>query len=253
MSKFLLNECILTFIISGSFSPKIVSKGGSDFNLSFSKQASLGGNKEKYEQKDSLYIDVGQPLFNGKTDTLNSGVNSHNNSLLLGQTPTNNPGSNPGSLSKFAAGMSGKKDNSKGMRAGGGNDLFKAAIFKNMEKNSVNSPGLDSDESPKRSYESSSFRDKSNAVISSGFGINGARKEKSPDNIEDVSNENPQVQRNVEKINVGTPDKHPSKLVSPGKRYSLLENKSGTGNSPTYSSPTYGKNSKYGEESKSPK
>lgn len=218
-------------------------------HLSFSKQASNVG-KEKYEQKDSLYIDVGTPLFNGRTDTLNSGVNSHNNSLLLGQTPSNNTnnGSNPGSLSKFAAGAaSGKKEGGK-TRGGGANDLFKAAIYKTMEKNSVNSPGLDSEDLSPKKFDSGSFREKSSSVLNSNFGFNG-RKDKSPDNIEDVSSENPQVQRNVEKINIGTPDKHPSKLVSPGKRYSLLESKSGTGNSPTYSSPTY--KTKY-EDCKSP-
>lgn len=198
-------------------------------HLSFSKQ-SANATKEKYEQKDSLYIDVGTPLFNGRTDTLNSGVNSHNNSLLLGQTPTNNPGSNPGSLSKFAAGgVSGKKEGGKG-RGGGANDLFKAAILKTMEKNSVNSPGLDSEDLSPKKYDSA--REKSNSSLSFSASQNG-RKDKSPDNNEDISSENPQVQRNVEKINVGTPDKHPSKLVSPGKRYSLLENKGGTGNSPT--------------------
>jgi len=34
---------------------------------------------------------------------------------------------------------------------------------------------------------------------------------------DDVSNENPQVQMNVEKMKIGTPDKHPSKMLQ--KKY----------------------------------
>ena len=80
-------------------------------------QNSTKYQKEKYEQKDSLYIDVGQSLLNGKTDTLTGSVVSNNNSLLIGQSPRNS-GSN--SLSKFA----------KGGKAGG-NDLRKLVIMKN--------------------------------------------------------------------------------------------------------------------------
>ena len=183
-------------------------------------------NKEKYEQKDSLYIDVGQPLFNGRTVTLNASVNSNNNSMLLG-----NKGSNPNSLSKFAKG--GKPQDV---------DLRKVAIMKNMQT-------ADSDgESPKSDY-----RDRSNSVGGrSGFNM-GNNKERSPDNIEDVSHENSQVQRNVDKIILGTPDKHPSKLLASGKRYSLLENRS-AGNSPKGSPMKNGAIfSKFGEECKSPR
>jgi len=31
--------------------------------------------------------------------------------------------------------------------------------------------------------------------------------------VDDISNENPQVQVNVEKMKIGTPDKHPSKML----------------------------------------
>ena len=100
-----------------SSSPK--STGSHDLQSFPGKVASPTYQKEKYEQKDSLYIDVGQPLLNGKTDTLTANVGSHNNSLLLAHGPMGQ-GSNPNSLSKFAKG--GKS---------GGSDLRKIAIMKN--------------------------------------------------------------------------------------------------------------------------
>ena len=205
--------------------------------MNISRQNS-GANKEKYEQKDSLYIDVGQPLFNGKTDTLNGGVNSKNSSLLLTQNPSN--GSNNVIPSKFA--QSGRKD----AKARGG-DLFKAAIMNSRDRN-ASSFSADSDiESPtKKTYEASSFKERSNAVM------NQQKKEDS-DNTDEFSGDNAQIDRNAIRISTGTSDKHPSR-VSTTKRYSMLEGKTSTGNSPTYS-PGFGspkKNSKYAEEAKSP-
>ena len=201
-----------------------------DMQVPVMRQNSIKYQKDKYEQKDSLYIDVGQPLLNGKTDTLAAGVGSHNNSLLLGQGPMGQ-GSNPNSLSKFAGG--GKS---------GANDLRKAAILKNSKFQPDSSDG----ESPKNAKS----RERSSSL---GPGQNGYdRKEKSPDNIEDVSNENPQVQNNVDKISMGTPDKHPSKLISPGKRYSLLENRS-AGNSPKVGGGGQAGHSRFGEETKTQK
>lgn len=184
---------------------------------------SIKYQKDKYEQKDSLYIDVGQPLLNGKTDTITAGVGSNNNSLLLGQGPM---GSNPNSLSKFAGGK------------GGANDLRKAAILKNSKFHDSDS------ESPMNKS-----RERSSSL---GPGQSNSDRTKSPDNIEDVSNENPQVQNNVDRISLGTPDKHPSKLISPGKRYSLLENKS-AGNSPKVGGGYQAGASRFGEETKTQK
>ena len=172
-------------------------------------------------------------MLNGRTDTLTSGVNSNNNSLLLSQKESANSGSN--SPSRFAGGGGGRKDS--GRVSTFGNTLLKAAIVKNAERNNANFE----EESPKK-YLNSGFSSRANEV----------------QNYEEqeVSNENTQV----EKIHETRPDRHPSKLVMPSKRFSLIDGKGTTSKdtSPTISpqkiSPQ--KNSatikvfKYGEETK---
>jgi len=190
-------------------------------DLNFSKAVATP-NKDKYEQKDSLYLDVGQPLMNGKIDTLNSGVNSANNSLLLGQGPTHNAGSN-NSLSKFAGGQAGK--NAAGGRGGGGNALLKAAIFKNAEKN-MNNPYEES--SPMKTFDNASFSGRSNQVMNDNHGGDGDGSEGFA-----ITRAN---SAGVASLKGDSP-----------KRYSLLDSKGGTGNLQGHS-----KNSKYSEESKSP-
>jgi len=191
-------------VICGS--PRKISDDSSQIML-LSKQNSSNFAKEKYEQKDSLYIDVGQPLINGRTDTISLGASSKTNSIQFCQTPKSRD-SNPNSLSKFANG--GKNTDI---------DFRKAVIMKNVL-------GVDSDsESPRagvnreRSYSSGDR---------TGF---GEPKEKSPDNIEDVSTENSQVQNNIDKMINKTPEKHPSKLLSTGRQILTFETRS-AGNSP---------------------
>eukprot|EP00331_Platyophrya_macrostoma_P004586 CAMPEP_0176430336 /NCGR_PEP_ID=MMETSP0127-20121128/14191_1 /TAXON_ID=938130 /ORGANISM="Platyophrya macrostoma, Strain WH" /LENGTH=634 /DNA_ID=CAMNT_0017812203 /DNA_START=8 /DNA_END=1912 /DNA_ORIENTATION=- len=194
---------------SGSNSQTNSPKSGNDSQLQFalSKQNSINYPKEKYEQKDSLYIDVGAPLLNGKMDTLTASVGSHNNSVLMG--------SNPNSVSKFAKG--GKT---------GGNDLRKLAIMKNNMQN----PNSD-DESPVGAL---SF-ERSSSFGSKPTRFSPPKKEKTSDESDDETpNENPQVQKNVDKISAGSPDKHPSKMMSSSKRYNFIENRS-TSNSPKVS------------------
>ena len=172
-----------------------------------SKQNSNVKPKEKYEQKDSLYIDVGQALLNGKTDTLTNSITSNNNSLLISQSPMN---SNPNSLSKFA----------KGGKAGG-NDLRKLAILKNTAANSHDS---DTESSPQMIGRSNS----------EGVGqLCLFKQEKSDESTEDISNEDPNIEKNIKQLADGNTKVHPSKLAFPGKRYSLLENRS-AGNSPRF-------------------
>jgi len=203
---------------SGSFSPKTIRVNND--NISKTTATPL-----KYEQKDSLYLDVGQPLMNGKIDTLNAGVGSANNSLnLVGHAPSGNPGSNPSSLSKFAAGNQAGKLSMKG-RGGGGNDLLKAAIFKNAERN-MNNPYEES--SPVKTFDNSGFSGKSNQVMGGG------------DDGDDDNSAQPYMITRANSEGLAKSD-------SPIKRYSLLDNKGGTGNSQAYS-----KNSKYSEETKSP-
>lgn len=186
--------------------------------ISVGKQETSKYAKERYEQKDSLYIDVGQPVLNGRTDTITAGVGSNNNSLLIGQGPVSQ-GSNPSSLSKFA----------KGGRGGGGNDLMKAAIFKNMKMHAADSDS----ESPKNSQ----FRERSNSVGNkSGY-------DSSPSDSQ--SDGGSHFQKAADKQ---------AKLNSSGKRYSLLDNRS-AGNSPKVSGNTTnaGGVSRFSEETKSPK
>lgn len=180
------------------------------------QQSTTPHPKDKYEQKDSLYIDIGQPLFNGKTDTMNGSVSSNNNSLNLGQSPKSG-GSN--SFSKFA----------KGGKAGG-NDLRKLAIL----KNNMHGAGDSDPDSPM-------FKERSSSL---GRQTSFKQKEQSEENVEDTPSDHPHVQ---------SPTKNPLKIVAPGKRYQLLENKS-AGNSPKPSGQKVlaGGFSKFGEESKSP-
>lgn len=180
-------------------------------------------------------------MLNGRVDTMNSGVNSANNSLLLSHQPTN-AGSGPNSLSKFGPGSAVKRESYKA-RASGGNDLLKAAIFKNAERNNLNYE----DESPTR------LSQKRDSVFSTK---SDAANQNNEDDDYEVSNENTQVQSNFDKINTSTPDRHPSKLIT-GKRYSLIEGKNSNGNSPTLSSPNrnsplLGKGANHLEETKSP-
>ena len=116
---------------------------------------------------------------------------------------------------------------------------MKAAIFKNMKLQAAESDA----DSPRNMYD----RERSNS-----FGPEThERKDKSPDNIEDISHENAEVHKNIEKMIRRTPDKHPSKLITPGKKYSSFDQRS-AGNSPKLSGDG-GIPSKYKEETKSPK
>mmetsp|Transcript_94909 Transcript_94909/g.131898 ORF Transcript_94909/g.131898 Transcript_94909/m.131898 type:complete len:143 (+) Transcript_94909:639-1067(+) len=98
---------------------------------------------DRYEQKDSLYLDLGKPEMQGKVDTLTSG--SHNNSLLLnhGLKGSNQGGEQPkeGSLSGFASNKknllmeSKKKGQSSSFKnPSGSSSLHKHAIFKKMQE-----------------------------------------------------------------------------------------------------------------------
>mmetsp|Transcript_42367 Transcript_42367/g.49072 ORF Transcript_42367/g.49072 Transcript_42367/m.49072 type:complete len:647 (-) Transcript_42367:253-2193(-) len=220
ISKADSNDFYNKFCESPTFSPKL-----KNLNAEISKSNSNSAtNKERYEQKDSLYLDVGQPVINGKVDTMTSGVNSHNNSLLL-QGPSNTTGSN-NSISRFAGSA----------RKGGQNDLLRAAIFNNAGKGEMNQD----DTSPTKISRTSSL----------GYKINlndyKQNQGKSPENVDDdaetdVSNENTQVQGKFDKISPSPTDMHSIKMAALGKG-------GVNGNSPTHSP---SKNNKY-EESKSP-
>jgi len=98
----------------------------------------------RFAEKDSLYLDMGKPEMNGKVDTLTN--HSANNSILLmNRTDSNNNvGSNPNIISNFAKGRSLFEQKGKGQsksfknhpNSGNSQSFLKAAIFRNMQKNS---------------------------------------------------------------------------------------------------------------------
>jgi serine/threonine protein kinase len=166
---------------------------------------------DRFAEKDSLYLDMGRPELNGKIDTLTNG--SQNNSLLLQRDPSSNANLNSGSLSAFAKGAQNDKklQQAKSFKAGGGSSFYKAALLKNNQnyEDSKEDPGPPRQELIPR---------ENNRRYSENLG-KGRTKSPSPDqDSEETPYENPQVENNVDKIKSGTPDKHPSKMLSSSNR-----------------------------------
>jgi len=183
--------------------------------------ASPGGVKDRFAEKDSLYLDMGRPELNGKISTLANG--SNNDSLLLHRGDSHiSVASKEGSISSFAKGQQpDQKSRSKSFRghAGAGNNqsFLKAAIFRNMAKNSdFPSEEIKDDVGDRQRKRRESDRpslygqsvsnysptNKRNSSRSSGSDVGSS---------DDVCSENPQVQLNMEKIKIVTPDMKPSK------------------------------------------
>lgn len=178
------------------------------------------GAKDRFAEKDSLYLDMGKPELNGKIDTLANG--SANNSLLLHRADSNMNVSRDGSVSGFAKQQPDQKSRSKSFRHGGNNQsILKAAIFRNMQKNN-DMPGEES----KEDISGSKRRDSDPITYHSKESPSNRRDSHSSDSDDDSSSdichENPQVQLNVEKMKAGTPDMKPSKNAhSPSKKMAL--------------------------------
>lgn len=176
------------------------------------------GVKDRFAEKDSLYLDMGKPELNGKIDTLANG--SANASLLLNRADSNMNVSKDGSVSSFAKQQPDQKSRSKSFRHGGGNQsILKAAIFRNMQNN--NMPGEESKEdisgSKRRDSDPASYYSKE----SPSNRRNSHSSDSDDDSSSDICHENPQVQLNVEKMKAGTPDMKPSKNAhSPSKKMS---------------------------------
>jgi len=188
--------------------------------------ASPGGNgvRDRFAEKDSLYLDMGKPELNGKVMTLANG--SHNDSLLLHNRVDSNASVTlkDGTSSSFkGVQQPDQKSRSKSFRghAGGvGNNqsFLKAAIFRNMAKNS-DYPGEEHKEDPldmkrkRRESDRPSIYNRLNSNNSPDTSPtnkpNGSASE--VDSSNDICSENPQVQMNVERIKAGTPDMRPSK------------------------------------------
>jgi len=199
--------------------------------------ASPGGNnnRDRFAEKDSLYLDMGKPEINGKIGTLTNG--SHGDSILLHKVDSHaSVTPKEGSTSSFAKGIQqpDQKSRSKSFRghAGVGNNqsFLKAAIFRNMQKNS-DFPGEDSKEEPmdikhkRRESDRPSLYNRMGSNV--GESENQNRKKSSSnsdiDSSSDICSENPQVQMNVEKIKAGTPEMKPSKHAhSPTKQSHLV-------------------------------
>jgi len=123
------------------------------------------GMKDRFAEKDSLYLDMGRPEMNGKLETLNSA--SNNNSLLLNRRDSNaSVGSNAGhdSFSSFAKNSPVDK-RSKSFRMhpnvpNNNQSFLKAALLRNMQKNSSDMPeeSKDDNSSPKNEERRNSER-----------------------------------------------------------------------------------------------
>jgi len=182
-------------------------------------------------------LDIGSPVINGKIDTLTQGMNSANNSMLLSQMSGNGSnanlgGSNSGSLSHFAKNnlpLDSKKNAHRGSfraHGTGGQSFLKAAIFRNMQKNSEYMEEYKESGSPvSRKLEDQQvqprerrFSENLGYVGHDGAFRNNSHSPESGDYGDEISNENPQVQLNVEKMKTGTPDKHPSKMLNQSKK-----------------------------------
>ncbi len=212
---------------NGNFSPKLTPKRTQDDllrqlkTISPEKPSSIH-KADRFAEKDSLYLDMGKPELNGRVDTLTSG--SQNNSLLLQRDPSSNANVGSGSLSAFAKGSNlsdqKKSGQNKSFKNPGGQSFLKAAIFRNMEKNREMGDESKEDPSPLRDKEDFTQKDRRfsehTPKTNDLWSPTSQRRSSSPENdgSDDISNENPQVQMNVEKIKIGTPDKHPSKMLT---------------------------------------
>jgi len=189
--------------------------------------ASPGGNgvRDRFAEKDSLYLDMGKPELNGKIGTLANG--SHNDSLLLHNRVDSHASVNSkdGTHSSFAKGVQqpDQKSRSKSFRghAGVGNNqsFLKAAIFRNMQKNGeysgeeLKEEMMDIKRKRRESDRPSIYgRLSSNhSPDTSPTNKHNNRSNSDVDSSNDICSENPQVQMNVERIKAETPDMRPSK------------------------------------------
>jgi len=129
----------------GTMSPKHNPSDPYRFSAKMDSPKSPGGGftspKDRFAEKDSLYLDMGRPEMNGKVDTINTA--SQNNSLLFKKGSNASVGSD--SFSTFAnqAGGIEKKKSFKmhsGMGSNGGQSFLKAALLRNMQKNNSDAP-----------------------------------------------------------------------------------------------------------------
>jgi serine/threonine protein kinase len=156
--------------------------------------------KDHYVDKGSFYLDVGKPDITGKVDTLTSGSTNFGSIHIA----SSGPGSNAaigGSGSNFGPKTTDKKLVGGKQAGGNKNDAFrKLILLKNQHLQMEGGFGEGKEES------------KENVSYSAGDG-KGMRGPDSDEFDDDDANEHPQVASNVEKINIGSPATHPSKML----------------------------------------
>jgi len=174
--------------------------------------------RNRYTEKDSLYLDVGKPEMNGKLDSISNG--SVNGSLFMkgGDTPTSNNNNSVSSFAKKAEGASPErlKGQSRSFKAHtptvNQQSFLKAAIFNNIAKNTDmgGNDGSRHDTSPTKIHSLNRHqRHNSDLVLRTGTPYSASSS--GSDELDDVGDENCQIDRDFESIKVKTPKKHPSK------------------------------------------
>jgi len=129
----------------GTMSPKNIPNHAYRFQMDSPSPKSPGGGftspKDRFAEKDSLYLDMGRPEMNGKVDTINTA--SQNNSLLFKKGSNASVGSDSFSTFAHQAGIEKKKSFKMhgGMGSNGGQSILKAALLRNMQKNNSDAPG----------------------------------------------------------------------------------------------------------------
>lgn len=212
---------------NGGCSPTMHDRRGQlsqEFMFQSSKIASPRNLQPRFAEKDSLYLDLGKPEMNGKIDTLTSG--SANNSLLLQKADC----ASPKIASPFSKNAMMRGSSFKNQVSGGNKDVLKAAIFRNMQNNNEDEEFKNENLFPIKSIEAKHDRRRSDVVRALKYDSDVDSERKSglhEEEPEDISQENPQLQKNMEKLGRGTHIKHPSKLIesSPNLKMSLLSHR----------------------------
>jgi len=198
------------------------------------KSVKNSAQKDRFAEKDSLYLDMGKTEFNGKTDTINTTA-SNGNSLLMNRRDSNvSIGSNSDSVSAFANKAPIEK-RSRSFRvhnnaAGSNKSVRMAALLRNMQKNN-GEPGQGEeskdDMSPSTPVKEKPRRFSERLVIK-----NGGFSERSSSNGPDNDSEDEQSPGFSPKLKLGmestTPD-NSSKgrlLATPKRRFQPFAQKS---------------------------
>ena len=142
-SKTLVYHLYLCQIRSICFSPGLSPFKRIQAGLSSSGLSPVNTNKDRFIDKDSLYLDVGRPELNGRVDTINNG--STHNSILHqnrgSEFGSSNGASSNSAMSPFSKSPLGEQRRHTGRSfkvngsIGSNQSFLKAAIYRNMQRN----------------------------------------------------------------------------------------------------------------------